>query len=179
MFYNLIKYSLRSFRRQRSYIIINVIGLSIGIACSLFIAFFIINETGFDRFNTKHKRIFRVIQRNNYDGHDFTAAYCPAILGPALQKEIPEIEGFLRMFRRGPTIVEYNGQTFTEEHLIEADSSFFNIFSIPVINGNTAHLLNAPGKLVLSASTARKIFGDRGSDWQITQNRFRFSRIHN
>lgn len=158
---NLIKYSLRSFRRQRSYIIINVIGLSIGIACSLFIAFFVINETGFDRFNTKHKRIFRVIQKNNYDGHDFTAAYSPAILGPALQKEIPEIEGFLRMLRRGPTIVESNGQTFTEEHLIEADSSFFNIFSIPVIKGNTAHLLNAPGKLVLSASTARKIFGDR------------------
>ena len=158
---NLIKYSLRSFRRQRSYIIINVIGLSIGIACSLFIAFFVINETGFDRFNTKHKRIFRVIQKNNYDGHDFTAAYSPAILGPAFQKEIPEIEGFLRMFRRGPTIVEFNGQTFTEEHLIEADSSFFNIFSIPVIKGNTAHLLNAPGKLVLSASTARKIFGDR------------------
>ena len=161
MFKNLIKYSLRSFKRQRSYIIINVIGLSIGIACSLFIAFFIINEASFDRFNTKHKRIFRVIQKNNYDGQDFTAAYSPSILGPALQKEIPEIEAFLRMFRRGPAIVEYNGQTFTEEHLLEADSSFFNIFSIPIIKGNPAHLLNAPGRLVLSESAARKIFGER------------------
>jgi putative ABC transport system permease protein len=160
VFKNLLKYSLRSFKRQRTYVIINILGLSIGIACSLFIAFYIINEKGFDRFNTRHKRVFRVIQKNNYDGQDFMAAYCPSILGPSLQEEIPEIEEFLRMSRKGPTIVEFDGKSFTEEHLIEADSSFFDIFSIPVIKGNPAHLLNAPRKLVLSESTARKIFGD-------------------
>lgn len=160
MLINLIRYSLRSFKRQRAYIIINVLGLSIGIACSLFIAFFIINEISFDRFNARHKRIFRLVQNNNYDGTDFTASFSPAIIGPTMQKEIPEIESFLRMFRRRPAVVEYNNQIFTEEHLVEADSSFFDFFSIPLINGDPGNLLNAPRKLVLSASTARKIFGN-------------------
>jgi putative ABC transport system permease protein len=75
-------------------------------------------------------------------------------------REFPEIEDFLRMTARGPTVVEYNKQTFTEEHLIEADSSFFNFFSIPVLKGDAENLLNAPHKIVLSESTARKIFGD-------------------
>ena len=59
MLNNLIKYSIRSFKRQRAYIIINVLGLSIGIACSLLITLFIINEAGYDRYNIKKDRIFR------------------------------------------------------------------------------------------------------------------------
>ena len=70
------------------------------------------------------------------------------------------MEDFLRMTGRGPTIVEYNNQTFTEDHLVEADSSFFNFFSIPVIKGDIKNLLNAPRLAVLSESTAKKIFGD-------------------
>jgi putative ABC transport system permease protein len=160
MFKSLFKYSLRSFKRQRSYIVINVFGLTIGIACSLFIAFFILNELSYDRFNTKHNRIFRVIQHNNYDGQDFTAAFTPAVLGPATSKEIPEIESFLRMFRHPATEIEYNDQTYTEDHLVEVDSSFFNFFSISLKKGVERNLLNAPRKIVLSESTAKKIFGN-------------------
>ena len=81
-------------------------------------------------------------------------------MGPTMVKEFPEIEDFLRMTGSGPTVVEYNNQIFTEEHLIEADSSFFNFFSIPVLKGDPANLLNAPHKVVLSESTAKKIFGE-------------------
>jgi putative ABC transport system permease protein len=160
MLNNLIRYSLRSFKRQRAYIIINVVGLSIGIACSLLISFLILNEISFDRFNIRHKRIFRLIQNTNYGDQEYISSYTPAVIGPAMLKELPEIEGFLRMTRRMPTTVECNNQTFTEEHLLEADSSFFNFFSIPVINGDARNLLNAPGTIVLSESTAKKIFGD-------------------
>ena len=81
-------------------------------------------------------------------------------MGPTMLREFPEIEDFLRMNGRGPTVVKYDNLTFTEEHLIEADSSFFNFFSIPVIKGDIKNLLNSPRRLVLSESTARKIFGD-------------------
>ena len=81
-------------------------------------------------------------------------------MGPTMVKEFPEVEDFLRMNGRGPTVIEYNNQTFTEEHMVEADSSFFNFFSIPVIKGDPKNLLNAPRKVVLSESTAKKIFGD-------------------
>jgi putative ABC transport system permease protein len=160
MLNNLIKHSLRSFKRQRAYIIINVLGLSIGIACSLFIALYVINEAGYDKYNVKKERIFRVILNANLGGKDFNISFCPAVMGPTLLKEYPEIEDFLRMNRKGSTEVEYNGQTFTGEHIVEADSSFFNFFSIPVIKGDPKNLLNAPRKAVISRSTAKKYFGD-------------------
>jgi len=81
-------------------------------------------------------------------------------MGPTLPQEFPEVEDFLRMNGMGPSVVEYEQQIFTEDHIIEVDSSFFNFFSIPVIRGNPDNLLNSPHKVVLSESTAKKIFGD-------------------
>jgi putative ABC transport system permease protein len=160
MFKNLIKYSIRSFKRQRSYIIINVLGLSIGIACSLLIALFVINEASYDRYNTKKDRIFRLVLNGKIGGQEITAAYTAAVIGPTMLKEFPEVEDFLRMDNGGPTVVEYNNQTFADDHIIQADSSFFNFFSIPVLKGDPKNLLNAPRKVVLSKSTAKRIFGN-------------------
>jgi putative ABC transport system permease protein len=160
MFNNLIRYSLRSLQRQRSYILINVFGLSIGIACSLLIALYVLNEASYDQYNIKKDRIFRTILNGKIGGQEITGATSPAIMGPTMVKEIPEIEDFLRMNGRGPSVIEYNNQTFTEDHIIEADSSFFNFFSIPVLKGDLKNLLNAPRKVVLSESTAKKIFGN-------------------
>jgi putative ABC transport system permease protein len=160
MFNNLIKHSLRSFRRQRAYIVINILGLSIGIACSLLIALFVINEASFDRYNVKKDRIFRVILNGKIGGQEITGAYTPAIMGPTLPKEFPEVEDFLRMNNVGPTVVEFEKQTFTDNDIMEADSSFFNFFSIPLLKGDQENLLNSPHKVVLSESTANKLFGD-------------------
>jgi len=160
MLKNLIRLSLRSFKRQRVYIIINILGLSIGIACSLLIALYVINEAGYDKFNTKRDRIYRTILNGKIGGQEITASSSPAIMGPTMVKEFPEIEDFLRMNNNGPTVLEFNSQTFTEDHLVEADSSFFNFFSIPVLKGDLKNLLNAPRKVVLSESTAKKIFGN-------------------
>ena len=160
MLNNLIKYSFRSFKRQRAYIFINILGLSIGFACSLLIAIFVINEASYDKYNTKKDRIVRLILDGKIGGQEITGAYTSAAMGPTMAKEFPEVEDFLRMNGRGPTIVEYNNQTFTEENMIEADSSFFNFFSIPVLKGDQKNLLNAKRKVVLSESTAKKIFGN-------------------
>ncbi len=161
MLINLIRHSLSSFKRQRAYIIINILGLSIGIACSLLIALFVINEASYDRYNIKKDRIFRLILNGKIGGQEITAAYTASPIGPTMLKEFPEVEDFLRMNGGyGPTIVEYNNQTFTEEHFVEADSSFFNFFSIPVLKGDSKNLLNAPRKIVVSESTAKKIFGN-------------------
>jgi putative ABC transport system permease protein len=160
MFNNLLKHSIRSFRRQRAYIIINILGLSIGIACSLLIALYVIREASYDSYNIKKDRIFRLILNGKIGGQEITAAVTSVPMGPTMLKEFPEVEDFLRLSGRGPTVIEYNNQTFTEENLIEADSSFFNFFSLPVLKGDMKNLLNAPHKLVLSKSTAKKIFGN-------------------
>ena len=160
MFNNLIKHSFRSFKRQRAYIIINILGLSIGIACSLLIALFVLNEASYDKFNTKRDRIFRTVLDGKIGGQEITVSSSPAIMGPTMAKEFPEIEDFLRMNDHGPTVLEYDKQIFTEEHLVEADSSFFNFFSIPLLKGDLKSVLNAPHRVVLSESVAKKIFGN-------------------
>lgn len=160
MFNNLLKYSLRSFKRQSSYIIINVLGLSIGIACSLFIAAYIIDETSYDRFNIRTDRIFRVVLNANLEGKEMKIWASPAVFGPTLQKEFPEVENFLRMHKVSQAEITINNQTFKEDHLIQADSSFFEFFSVQVLKGDIKNLLNSPRKVVLSASAAKKYFGD-------------------
>ncbi|TAL73296.1 MAG: FtsX-like permease family protein [Bacteroidetes bacterium] len=160
MFSNLLKHSLRSFKTQRAYIIINILGLSIGIACGLLIAIFVINEASYDKYNIKKDRIFRAILNGKIGGQEITISSSAAVMGPTMLREFPEIEDFLRMSGSGPTVIEYNSQIFTEEHLIQADSSFFNFFSIPVLKGDPENLLNAPHKVVLSESTTKKIFGN-------------------
>jgi putative ABC transport system permease protein len=160
MFTNLIKHSLRSFKRQRSYIIINILGLSIGIACSLLIALFVINELSYENYNTKKDRIYRMVLNGKLGGQEVTVAYSAAIIGPTLVKEVPEVEDFLRMNGIGPNNIEYNNQIFGDDNIVEADSSFFNFFSIPLIKGDARGVLNGPHKAVLSEKMAKKIFGN-------------------
>ena len=75
MLTNLIKHSLRSFKRQRSYIIINIFGLSIGIACSLLIALFVLNEASYDKYNVKKDRIYRLVLNGKIGGQEIIGAY--------------------------------------------------------------------------------------------------------
>jgi putative ABC transport system permease protein len=161
MFYNLIKHSLRSFNRQRAYIIINITGLSIGIACSLLITIYAYYEASYDRFNVKKDRIFDIALNFSIGGQNTTDANTSYPVGPTLVREFPEVEDFLRMKKMyGVNTVKYDNQTYSEDNIIEADSSFFNFFTIPVLKGDPEALLNAPGKVVLSNSLAKKIFGN-------------------
>ena len=159
MFKNLFRHSIRSFKKQRAYVVINILGLAIGIACSLLIALYVINESSYDRFNLKKDRIFRVILNGKIGGQEITGASTPAVMGPTLPKEFPEVEDFLRMDGGGPTVIEYDQQVFTDNNVISADSSFFNFFTIPVIKGDKENLLNGPHKVVLSQTFAKKLFG--------------------
>jgi putative ABC transport system permease protein len=160
MFRNLIKYSIRSFRRQWSYVIINILGLSIGIACSLLIALYVINEASYDKFNVKKDRIFRLVLNGKIQGQEIFTSYTCAPIGPTMTREFPEVEDFLRMQGWGPMVVKYNDHTFTDENIIATDSSFFNFFSIPLIMGDPENVLNAPRKAVITESMAKKIFGN-------------------
>lgn len=160
MLNTLISYSLKSFKRQRSYLIINILGLSIGIACSLLIALYVINETGYDKFNVKKDRIYRIVLNGKIGGQEIVGAYTCAPIGPTMKREFPEVEDFVRMQGWGPMVVEYKDQKFTDENIVAADSSFFNFFSIPLLKGDLTNLLNSPRKAVITESMAKKIFGD-------------------
>ncbi|MGE5418886.1 MAG: ABC transporter permease, partial [Chloroflexota bacterium] len=141
------------------YVIINVLGLSIGIACSLLITLYILNESTYDKYNVKKDRVYRTILDGKISGQAITIFASPAIMGPTLVKEFPEVEDFCRMSSNGPTAVVYGDQSFIENDMISVDSSFFNLFSIPILKGDARDVLDDPHELVISQSAANKMFG--------------------
>ena len=160
MIKNILKHSLRSLNRQKGYVFINIIGLSIGIACSLLIILFITHELSYDKFNEKKARIYQVVLNGKIGGQEMTVSSTCSPIGPTMLKEFPEVEEFNRIDIGGETIIKDKEQSFTEKAFILSDSSFFNIFSVKLILGDKRTALNTPHKLVLSKSTANKIFGN-------------------
>ncbi len=160
MIKELIKHSVRSFGRQKNYVIINVLGLAIGIACSLLIAMYVVYELSYDKYNDKADRIYRVVLDGKIGGQEIIASSTASPVGPTMLQEFPEVEDYTRFNNHGSTIIKFGEKKFTEEAYVEADSSFFKIFSIPLLKGNINTVLDAPNKVALSESTAFKIFGD-------------------
>jgi len=161
MFQILFRHSFRALSRQKSYVFINIAGLAAGIAVSMIIALFILHELSYDNFHDKAYRIYRVILNGRISGQELMVSSSCTPLGPTAINEIAGIEKFTRVNGWGETIVKSGDAYFTEDHFIEADSSFFEIFSIPLLRGNIHTVLTQPYSLVLSESTAAKIFGDR------------------
>ncbi|MCD4723423.1 MAG: ABC transporter permease [Bacteroidales bacterium] len=160
MFKNLLKYSFRSLRKHKSFVFINVIGLSIGLVCTIIIALFILYELSYDQYNENKDSIYRVILNGKLGGQEVTVTSTASIIAPTMLNEFPEVESFLRLNSRGETIIKYEEKFFTEDAFLEADSTFFSFFSIPLIRGNPKTVLAEPHYVVLSESAAEKIFGD-------------------
>jgi putative ABC transport system permease protein len=154
----LFKHSLRALGRQKAYVLINVLGLAVGLACSIIIGIFILHELSYDQFHEHKDRIYRVGFHGRISGQEITASFSPAPMGPTLVTEFPEVENYVRLNPWGETIIKYEENFFTENYFIEADSTFFDIFSIPLLEGDKKSVLNHPYFVVLSESTARKMF---------------------
>lgn len=160
MLSTIIKHSLRSFNRQKVYFLINLLGLSVGIACSILIATYIAHEASYDDFNVKKDRIYRLILNGKIGEQEILGAFSAPIIGPSMQKGFPEIDEFCRINGFGVTNFRYDNQNYEEDDVMEADSSFFRFFSIPLIHGNINTVLNEPYKMVVSESFAERVFGD-------------------
>ncbi|MCB2220735.1 MAG: ABC transporter permease [Bacteroidetes bacterium] len=160
MLTKLFNYSIRALKKQKTYVLINILGLAIGLACSLIIILFINYELSFDQFNVNKDRLYRVILNGKIGGQEVTVTSTASPIGPAMHDEFPEVENFLRMNSWGETIIRHNDDRFIEDFFMEADSSFFEFFSIPLLQGNIKTVLNEPHTAVLSESTANKIFGE-------------------
>ncbi len=160
MFKQLINHSLRAFRRQKGYFFINTIGLAVGIACSIIIMLFVMYELSYDNYHENKNQIYRVLLNGNIGGQEVNVSSIASIVPPTLMEEIPEVDNFLRMNSMTGTVVTHGENSFIENYFIEADSTFFDFFSIPMLAGDPKTALAGPRQLVISKSTAEKIFGD-------------------
>nr|WP_319997276.1 ABC transporter permease [uncultured Draconibacterium sp.] len=160
MIKNLLKHSLRALKKQKGYVAINILGLSIGIACSIIIALFIIHELSYDQYNENKDRLYRLTLDGKIGEQEVNASYTAAVIGPTMAIDFPEVEKFCRLNTWGEAIVKKEDIAYVIDDFAEVDSTFFELFSIPLLKGDSKTVLNEPNTMVLSESTAKKIFGD-------------------
>jgi putative ABC transport system permease protein len=161
MFRHFFLISFRVFRKHKSFGLINVLGLALGIACSLLIGLFIHFEYSYDRFHENADRIYRVYADDDEGGFFQMLPYISGKFGEAYHA-VPEIEACVRTtkYQSGRIHISRDEKRFTEESILAADSSFFEVFSFPLLMGSGQKALVHPRQIVISESFAKKSFGE-------------------
>jgi putative ABC transport system permease protein len=169
MLKNYLKITVRNFKKNILFSVINIFGLAIGLACCMLIAIYIHHELAYDQHYSKGSRIYRVGTEFKRKDSDRKALATPAPLGPALLAEYPEIESMARsmpLFAEDKTLLQYTDtagsiRSFYETKGYLADSTFLRIFDYDFTEGNPLIALDKPYTIVLSNEIAKKIFGDQ------------------
>lgn len=160
MIKNYLKAARRNLLRNKTFSFINIAGLAIGLGSFLLIVLFVTDELSFDRHNEKADRIYRVDSDIRFGGSDLKLAVNSDMMGATLKKDYPQVEQFVRFFNSsGSKLVKKGASFINEPKVVHADSTLFEIFTLPALAGDTRNALNEPNSVVLTASTARKYFG--------------------
>ncbi len=162
MFANYFKIILRSLARNKTFSIINLLGLSIGITCAILIGLYVVDEYSFDRHHEKKNRIYQLTIAANFGGKVQKWIGVPNKTAPTLAKDIPEVEKAARILPNN-----FNGKAFvasdqiksSEEKLVWADATIFNILTIPFVQGDPTTALVRPHTVVVTEASAIKYFG--------------------
>ncbi len=160
MIKNYLKVAIRNILKYKFFSAINVLGLSIGISCCLFIFIYVSDELSFDRFHKDVDRIYRVGLLGRMAGQEFNTSNSSWPVGETMQEEIPGVEASIRLWPRSvPLVFKYEDKSFSEKEVIFADSNFFDFFSFELLQGDPATVLKEPNSIVLTPSIAEKYFG--------------------
>ena len=178
MFLNYIKVAWRNMKNSPGYSFINITGLTVGMAVCLLILLFVQDELSYDNYHRHVDQVYR-IQRGylNADG-SLASELCtmaPSFVG-VLRNDLEGIEHIARLYGPGDTVVKVKDTSFIEERLFFAEPAVFEIFSIPLLQGDPETALNNTGSIVLSRSMVKKYFGDEDAVGKslLLDNRFPF-----
>ena len=159
MFKNYFKIAFRNLKRNKAYSFINIAGLSLGLAAAMLIILYVKDEVSYDRFHKNVNNIYRIttqsIDKNGMKGRkDPNTGY---LQGPRFAQNIPEIKSFVRI-QSGDENIKL-GTEVKDQDLLYVDSTFFDVFSFPLISGNPHTCLKDPLSVVLSEDAAKRQFG--------------------
>ncbi len=160
MLKNYLKVAWRNLARNRTFSIINIAGLATGLCCFLLIVLYVVDELSFDRYNKNAARIYRIQTDNRFGATENHLPTSSDVIGPALKKEYPQVEEYVRFYTFGGNKLIKKGNEFINEaNVAYADSTLFNVFTLPAIAGDPATALDDPNTVVITESTARRYFG--------------------
>ena len=158
MIRNYIKTAYRSLLKNKCFTLLNVLGLSLGLASCLLIIFYVVDELSYDRFNTKADRIYRVNEDLKLGENNVRYAVCMPPLAQTLKNDFPYVENTVRIKNAGSRHVKKGAQNILENNIAFADPSLFDVFTLPMISGSPQTALAEPNSVVLTESTAKKYF---------------------
>lgn len=161
LFGNSFAFALRKLARRKSFALINITGLSVGLSGALLIFLYVSHELSYDAFNEKADRIYRVYCSYGEPGEKIKKfPSTPPVLASTVKQEISGVEEIARVFSfGGAVLISYDGKAYNERDVLCADENFFNIFTANFLSGNPATSLSESNSVVLSKSTAIKYFG--------------------
>ncbi len=157
MLKNYFKVAVRNLLREKSYALINVLGLAIGLTICLLVMAYISDEYSFDEFHADGDRIYRLIQLPSQENDRFYAG-TPFPVRPMLLENVPAIEALAQFTSSEDVIVTVDGQNFRES-VNFADPEFFQLFSFELLKGSPRTALSTPNGIVLDVSGAERLFG--------------------
>jgi putative ABC transport system permease protein len=158
MIRNYIKTAYRSLIKNKGFTVLNVLGLSLGLASCLLIILYVVDELSYDRYNTKADRIYRVNEDLKLGENNVHYAVCMPPLAKTLKSDFPYIENTVRIKNVGLRHVKKGTTNILENNIAFADPSLFDVFTLPMINGNPASALAEPNSVVINETIAKKYF---------------------
>ena len=164
MFKNHLKIAWRSLKTNPLFSVINILGLSLGLAITIVLFIFVRHERSFDSMYAQKENIFRVLIHTEGENGQETWASAPPALAPTAMSDIPEVKSAARMLKNdfgGTASVRANDENFTENSFFWVDNELIDIFDIKFIQGKPEGALNRPNTIALSESTAKRYFGNQ------------------
>jgi putative ABC transport system permease protein len=157
MIRNYIKIAWRNLWKNKTFSLINILGLALGMACSLLIMLWVQDELSVDKFHKNDERLYRVMENQQYTGVINTFASTPGILAENIVKDIPEIEMASQMLWESQDVFTVEN-TFEKEKGRYVQNSFLNMFSFDLEQGDKNTALKDPNNVVISKKLAEKYF---------------------
>src|SRR5215510_6798282 len=154
MFKNYLKIAWRNLIKSKTFSVINILGLAIGLACFLLITLYVMDELSYDRYNVNADRIYRINSDIRFGGADLHMPVTSDMMGQLLKKDYPQVEEYTRIYTfTGDKLVKKENEFIDEAQIAHVDSTFFNVFTMPVIAGDTRTALSEPNTVVLTESS--------------------------
>lgn len=163
MFKNYLKIAWRNILKNKGIFSINIVGLALGIASCLIIMLFVVDELSYDRYNEKADEIVNVVFRAKINGEEIKEGAVMAPVGETLKQEYPEVLDATRIRRIGTPKIVINNQSYRESEFAYVDANFFNVFTLPIIDGDSGNPLKEPNTAVITKTQAEKFFGATGA----------------
>ena len=159
MFKSYLKLAWRNIWRNKAFSITNLSGLTIGMTCTMLIFLWVKDELNWNKFHTDHQNIYQLMVNRDFNGEITTDKSVPFPLADELKRNFPQVK-YASIDNYGSDIVLKYNETIIKKRALNVSQDYNDVFQWKFVKGSAHTALNQPENLILTASTARALFGE-------------------